>query len=580
MKKPLSLLFALLMLVSILAGCNNTPAPVEAPDQSTVEPDAPVEEVPNTGTTEDPSPSEEPDPVEDSDPGSEPRSSNAKDITSMDRSYFPREETASLSMWRPFSNQYIDSLDEHKTVIWMEEMTNVHVDWTSPSSEAAQTQLMLMLASDDVTDIIDAFYGDGGYYTQTPSYAVEDELILDLTDYIPQYMPNYSALIASSDSTRLEATDDSGSMPILYALSSHFGELKSEPIWQGMLYRREFAEQLGYDKLVTLDDWHSFLTDCKTSIDTCDAPLGIPGTVFDFSGNFVTAYHSHPAFYVRNGEVKYGPLDEGYRQAVENMAEWYAEGLIDVDFPLYNASFLDTENICSNHSAAITGIWGYADTNLIGSALDEEFHLDAALNPVLTEGDEPMSSYDLHRIARTGLAVTPEVEDIELVLRWLDQWYSFEASQRSVLGEEGVTYFVDDVGLGIHFSDDFGRTADAKLQQSVYTFFVGAFGLRDYCNMDISSEDNNSRASCALWDTMSTDEVIPAAISMTSEESEEFGAIYADLETYVNECVAKFVTGEKPMSEYDAFIKELTAKFDIETCIELKQAAYNRYIAR
>ena len=67
--------------------------------------------------------------------------------------------------------------------------------------------------------------------------------------------------------------------------------------------------------------------------------------------------------------------------------------------------------------------------------------------------------------------------------------------------------------------------------------------------------------------------------SLTIEESERYTAMAGDLFTHAAENISKFVTGTKPMSEWDSFLGELRS-MKIEDCIALKQAAYDRYVER
>lgn len=67
--------------------------------------------------------------------------------------------------------------------------------------------------------------------------------------------------------------------------------------------------------------------------------------------------------------------------------------------------------------------------------------------------------------------------------------------------------------------------------------------------------------------------------SLSVPESEEYGRIASDLATKAAETVSKFITGDRPMEDWDSFVEELRS-MDIETCISLKQDAYDRYQAR
>ena len=64
-----------------------------------------------------------------------------------------------------------------------------------------------------------------------------------------------------------------------------------------------------------------------------------------------------------------------------------------------------------------------------------------------------------------------------------------------------------------------------------------------------------------------------------SEESYEFNSAYNDISTFLDENILKFLTGAKSFDEYDAFVDRLYG-FGIENCIDLYQAAYDRYLEK
>lgn len=67
--------------------------------------------------------------------------------------------------------------------------------------------------------------------------------------------------------------------------------------------------------------------------------------------------------------------------------------------------------------------------------------------------------------------------------------------------------------------------------------------------------------------------------SLSIEESETYTSMAGDLATLAAENISKFVSGDRPMSQWDAFLEELM-EMGIEDCIAIKQAAYDRYMAR
>ena len=82
-----------------------------------------------------------------------------------------------------------------------------------------------------------------------------------------------------------------------------------------------------------------------------------------------------------------------------------------------------------------------------------------------------------------------------------------------------------------------------------------------------------------LWMRNTTSTMAPGAI-WTVDDQTEYSGIATDLGSYVTTACLQFITGEKPMEEWDAFIEEITTSFDIERMTELYQNAIDAYLAR
>ena len=95
----------------------------------------------------------------------------------------------------------------------------------------------------------------------------------------------------------------------------------------------------------------------------------------------------------------------------------------------------------------------------------------------------------------------------------------------------------------------------------------------------IEQADENKQAAYPLWSKYDAEWFIPSRISMTAEENTKFSSIYTDIETYVQECNVKFITGSMSLDTYDSYIDTLR-QMNIDEAIKLKQDALDRYLAR
>ena len=73
---------------------------------------------------------------------------------------------------------------------------------------------------------------------------------------------------------------------------------------------------------------------------------------------------------------------------------------------------------------------------------------------------------------------------------------------------------------------------------------------------------------------------LPSYVTLSSEASEAVTPIWADIDTYVDECLVKFIIGDMNLtSDYDAFIETLN-KMNIDAVIDAYQQAYERILAQ
>lgn len=82
-----------------------------------------------------------------------------------------------------------------------------------------------------------------------------------------------------------------------------------------------------------------------------------------------------------------------------------------------------------------------------------------------------------------------------------------------------------------------------------------------------------------LWAETDFGKYMLPPVSATSEEASELAFIMNNVSTYSDEMESKFITGALPMSEFDTYVKQLK-KFGIERAVEIKQASYDRYMAK
>lgn len=95
--------------------------------------------------------------------------------------------------------------------------------------------------------------------------------------------------------------------------------------------------------------------------------------------------------------------------------------------------------------------------------------------------------------------------------------------------------------------------------------------LATYPEEQLTAEQTWADASAALN--------YPRAVSLSAEDQAFCDGVMDDVRTYQTEMELKFITGEEPLSSYDAFVAQLE-RMGVGKAVEIYRKAYEEYMAR
>ena len=70
-------------------------------------------------------------------------------------------------------------------------------------------------------------------------------------------------------------------------------------------------------------------------------------------------------------------------------------------------------------------------------------------------------------------------------------------------------------------------------------------------------------------------EYVLPTLKYTNEEAENLAEIQANIQTYVSQSLAEFVTGNRPLSDWDSYLSELE-NMGLSEWLSVAQTAYER----
>lgn len=493
------------------------------------------------------------------------------------------EETETISYWfemSPMVASYLNTMNDNITYQLLEELTNVHVDFWAVTDETDQ-KFNLMVASGEYADIM--VWGSR-YYAGGSIKAVEDGVFMELTDVIDEYMPNYGYLISDPD-VYGQVIMNNGGIGEVFTLNRN-------PMTPGMgpIARKDWLDDLGIDpeSIVTYDDYHEMLTRFKNEKGATSAlylgPNGVPSGNYLTAGYGIAAYtdvtSSTGAYYQDNGVVAYGPIQPAFKDYLTMIHNWYDEGLISPDY-LNNS---DIQISAGDVTDGSTGLWYHMSQIMsehVTSAIDEGFESVAIRDAVMNEGDlNRLGNYSGSTVESNSLSISATCENIETVAKWVDFAFSEQGSLIYSYGVEGETFEYDDSGKPI-FTDLISNNPDGLgtiVACNLYAIQTGVGYL--YEDRFNSTYPAAALEAGEIW--MSTIDVdnlisIPAAAQLSALDAEIYAEKYSNIQTYVSENIAKFITGARSMDEFDDYVADIE-NMDIAACVECWQNAVDTYL--
>ena len=502
----------------------------------------------------------------------------------------PETQTVTLTYWSGLgdkASQVISSNAQIPIYDVLAEMTGVSIEWINPSVTDQDTQLNLLLASQNLPDMI--FYDWQSSYSGGLAKAVTDEIAIPLNDLIDEYAPNFKNLLEENPELKKQISLDDGTIAM-------FPSARTDPrvrIWFGPQIRQDWLDNLGLDMPQTIDDWYNVLKafkeqDANGNGDMDDEiPFVAAGasSLSSYLLSFAGAYGLvRDTFCVKNGKVVYSPAEAEYKDFLAEMAKWYEEGLIDSDFAAMDGTSvksLITTDVAGAYFGSLAGnLGGY---NTVLKEVYPEAQIVGAPWVTSTDGNAyQQEAQHAQAFTGAGTIVTTACEDPVMAVKWLDEHYSEKGTLLMTFGIEGVSYEMvngEPVLTDEILNNPSGLSYDIALAQysmkpNTAEAMDDTYAIYSQYNLqsDVQREANN------LWAEGDLSIIMPP-VSMTADESAEYSKIMNEITTYTSETIVKFIMGQIDINEFDAFVQSLK-DMDLDRAIEIQQTAYDRYMAR
>jgi putative aldouronate transport system substrate-binding protein len=490
------------------------------------------------------------------------------------------EEPVTIQVWKRSPNSVV--MESHDQCIAFEELekrTGVHVEWVIPPLNSETDNYNLRVASLDLphmfVEVVDLY--PGGL-----DKAVADEIYLSITPYYEAGLtPNYRYLRETYADIAKDTVLDSGDLAVFW----QFDYVGSSP-WSGFWVRQDWLDEQNLSLPVTVEDWtntlRAFNESYGATLGVQIGDLGRGGGDLQDNATVFSAYEVGYRWYQVDGKVKFGPVEPGFKDAVELLRSWYAEGLIDPNYGTY-----DWNGYTAKTSDAVSyGIFGsnYGEVGQMqrtSTSINPNWKIVPINGPISYEG-QSLHLRQTDFITRNQYdVITTRAKDDgvdELIMKWKDYWYSQDGGDLFSYGVEGVSYKWDEndelVWLYEENFDTQGGALDFWTLYPLFKIHNGGY-LRDSAAyvMDQLVWDCINE-----WAKITSDWFLPK-ISRDAQESEDYAALYTPINSYATEQMGLYISGQQSMDSWDDYVQTLW-DMGVQDLIDIQQAALDRYIAR
>lgn len=473
--------------------------------------------------------------------------------------------------------------------------------WVPPSGSAADNY-STMMGSGDYPDVID------GSISDAPTVMYETGQIMDLTELIPQYMPNYMKYLEEHPEIEHKAyVDIDGEKKMLFIRTMNEDR---DYTYSGVEYRRDWIAKYGTNpetgeafsgEFTDEDDPDSwvddvvfpsggsdpiYISDWEWMFEIFDKAMEAEGITdgyclsvyypgFTWNGDFASSFGGgSPLWYEDlDGKVQFGADKPQFRALMQCLNTWYKKGWLDQSFNQRTSDAHYAIDDTTTRQGKV-GLWVGLESQLGGrmdvgaSEYTEGICSYGAPWPINdVYGDESCKNVEPNAVEYTGLTGTTwyvttaaEGKDLGTLLSFFDYFYTEEGALLKSLGlskeqvEETQNQIYLDNGLengaysvkedGTYLLDPVLQKDSGGLAKAAAFTMVPGITLVSSVDKGYAENYEHSKALWTLYPNKTFFQGSDVTSYMTEEETKNNGNIHAKILDYMTVNAPNFIMGK------------------------------------
>lgn len=467
------------------------------------------------------------------------------------------------------------------------EKTNIDFEFTTPPMADFGTKLNLALASGDLPDVIFGASESNMKPSMEMDYGKQG-ILLPIEDLIDENMPNFKKIMEEDDTIRRAITTPDGHIYSLPALAKSPSAIWPRgPMW----YRGDWLENLDVKELPkTTDEFYELLVRFRDEDPNGNGKkdeIPLTDVKMESTRPWIMGAFGLKAFGLQevDKKVEYTPMTDNYKGYLEFMNKLYSEKLLDQE--VFGQSQEQTKAKGQNNQLGLFPDW----FSYFTTGKDEKDALgDPMFQPLTSEFIDEAVVPKGPGLSRSTFSITKNAESPEALLRWVDYFYSEEGAFYLNKGPEGEfwEFAENDKGEQVRvYTDKVDMTNTEESRAKITPAYGTPVPTVDF-NWPVDlmiREDANQEPYTTFNDFIAkeTEEKIAPygelpmpQLYLTNDETDQVKDMATELQVYVEQMEAKFITGVEPFSNWDKYVKTIES-MGVEKYIEVYQGAVDRY---
>ncbi len=492
---------------------------------------------------------------------------------------YPIENATTLTIWRVLDGSiadggYTTSMDTPGFKAWCEK-TGVQVELKEFADGTS-----LVLALNGATTLPDMFMlHAANYYNGGIAGVISDGLTIEIEPaMLEQYAPDYWAYINKPIYLN-EITQLDGKM---YYLAGHIFEEKSPyRFWRGLIYRQDILDAIGRDVPQTIDEFYDTLVAMKE--------YGVE-TPFVFqnknylreciaTGELTSAFGlANAAEYQADGVWHYGAYEPEYKDLLTFLNKLYNESLISVDY-LSMEEATSRAMLCNGQAGVM-----YANNSRLSTyvaSLPEGASLVGGY--VIHSADQERALYSFAEPMTTSDDITyisADCKNVELCMEFYNYLFTDEGNMLRNYGILNESYVIGEDGKPAYTelitNNPDGHSLDGMARSYA---LINWPGIHANDQLAMRHPESSQIVAYERWSDTEHDDYVVIHTSVLDEYLDEYTDLWTDINLYIDECRAKFISGEMSLeNDFDTYIATLKS-MGMDRIYEIKQITLDAHNA-